>query len=120
MMVVQIQKPANVALAVWFTELRSWLDSNRCEPALFSPAGRIMDNILFNITFEDDNHARRFASAFKQYAPSIPRTIGTERLDTLRESREMAISDTAGPTFREVGSRNPQNESDREPDNPLS
>ena|ERR1700751_5475089 len=93
MMVVQIEKPANVTLAVWFTELRSWLDSNHCEPALFSPAGRIMDKILFNITFESDNHARRFASAFKQYAPSIRRTIGTERLDFLRESQEMAISE---------------------------
>jgi hypothetical protein len=91
MMVVQIEKPASVTLAVWFTELRSWLDSNRCEPALFSPSGRIMGNILFNITFENDNHARRFASAFKKYAPSIRRTIGTERLDFLRETREMAI-----------------------------
>jgi hypothetical protein len=93
MMVVQIEKPANVTLAVWFAELRFWLDSNRCEPALFSPAGRTMDDIIFNITFENDNDARRFASNFKQYAPSIRRTIGTERLDFLRESQEMAISD---------------------------
>jgi hypothetical protein len=119
MMVVQIEKPANVTLDVWFTELRSWLDANHFEPALFSPSGRTTD-MLFNITFENDNHAHRFASAFKKYAASIQRTIGTERLDFLRESREMAISDTAGPTFREVGSHNPQNESDRESDNPLS
>jgi hypothetical protein len=115
MMVVQIEKPANITLAVWFTELRSWLDSNRCEPTLFSPSGRIMNNILFNITFENDNHAGRFASAFKKYAPTTRRTIGTERVNFLRETREMAISDAAGPTFGEVGSHNPQNESDRSP-----
>jgi hypothetical protein len=120
MMVVQIQKPAYVTLAVWFAELRSWLDSNNYEPALFSPSGRTMDNIIFNITFENDNHACRFASAFKQYGASIQRTIGTERRELLRESREVAISDTAGPSFREVGSHNLQNESDRESDNPLS
>jgi hypothetical protein len=97
MMVVQIEKPANVTLAVWFTELRSWLDSNHCEPALFSRSGRIMDNTIFNITFENDNDARRFAFAFKKYAASIRRKIGTERLDFLRERRERAISDTAGP-----------------------
>ena len=98
-MVVQIEKPANVTLAVWFTELRSWLDSNRCEPALFSPSERIMDNIIFKVTFENDNHARRFASAFKQYAPSIRRTIGTERLDLLRERQEMADSDELPDQF---------------------
>jgi hypothetical protein len=120
MMVVQVEKPANVTLAVWFAELRSWLDSNHCEPALFSPSGRIMDNTLFNMTFENDNHARRFASAFNKCATSIRRTIGTERLDFLRERREREISDTAGPTFREVGSNNPQKESDRKSDNLLS
>ncbi len=117
MMVVQIEKPAYVTLAVWFAELRSWLDSNNYEPALFSPSGRTLDNIIFNITFENDNHACLFASAFKQYGASIQRTIG--RREFLRESREMAISDTAEPTFRKVGSPNPQNESDRKSDNPL-
>ena len=120
MMVVQIEKPANVTLAVWFTELRSWLDSNRCEPALFSPAGRIMDTILFNLTLENDNHARRFASAFKQYAPSIQRTIGTERLNFLHEGREMAICDTAGPFSGKLDPTTRQNESDRNSDNSLS
>src|SRR3954447_3466657 len=92
MMVVQIEKPANVTLAVWFAELRSWLDSNHCEPALFSPSGRTIDNMIFQYHFENDNHACRFASAFKKYADSIRRTIGTERLDFLCERRERAIS----------------------------
>jgi hypothetical protein len=94
MMVVQIQKPANMTLGVWFTELRSWLDENHCEPRLFSRSGRIMDRILFNITFEVDAHARLFASNFTRYAPSIRRTIGTERLDFLRrESQERSTAD---------------------------
>src|ERR1700753_3593568 len=86
MMVVRIQKPANLTLDVWFTELRSWLDSNNCEPALFLPSGRTMD--IFHITFENNNHAPLFASNFGKYAPSIRRTIGTERLDFLRKSQE--------------------------------
>jgi hypothetical protein len=120
MMVVQIEKPANVTLAVWFAELRSWLDSNHCEPALFSPSGRIIDNIIFIITFENDNHARRFASAFKKYAASIRRTIDTERLDFSRERRERAISDTAGPFSGNLNPTTRQNERDRKSDNPLS
>jgi hypothetical protein len=93
MMVVQIQKPANMTLAVWFAELRSWLDEHHCAPALFSRSGRIIDNILFDFTFENNVHARLFASAFNKYAPSIRRTIGTERADFLRESPERAISE---------------------------
>jgi hypothetical protein len=83
MIVVQIEKPANVTLDVWFTELRSWLDSNQCEPDLFYRLERI--KTIYNVTFDNDNHARLFAFAFKKYAPSIRRTVGTERLDFLRE-----------------------------------
>jgi hypothetical protein len=94
MMVVQIQKPANMTLAVWFTELRSWLDENHCEPKLFSRSGRIMDTILFDLIFENDSHARLFTANFAKYAPSIRRTFVTERLDFLRrESRETPASD---------------------------
>lgn len=93
MMVVQIQKPANVMLAVWFSELRSWLDLNQCNPAKFSPSGRIRDNIIFDVTFENNTRARLFAAKFEKYRPSIRRTIGTERRDFLRQSRERAISD---------------------------
>jgi hypothetical protein len=94
MMVVQIQKPGAVTLATWFTELRSWLDANHCDPILFSRSGRIMDKILFNVTFENDNHARLFAANFTKYGPSIRRAIGTERLDFVRrESPERPDSD---------------------------
>jgi hypothetical protein len=120
MMVVQIQKPANVTLAVWFTELRSWLDSNHCEPALFSRSEIITDNMAFDITFENDDHARLFASNFQKYAPSIRRTIGTEQLDFLRERRERGISDTAGPFSRKLDPTTRQNEGARKSDNPLS
>jgi hypothetical protein len=79
MMVVQIQKPVNMTLDMWFTELRYWLDSNHCEPALFSRSARIMDNTLFNIIFENNDHARLFASNFKKYAPSIRRLLRCPR-----------------------------------------
>src|SRR4051812_47889069 len=102
-----------MTLAVWFAELRSWLDSNHCEPALFSPSGRIIDNMIFQYHFENDNHACRFASAFKKYADSIRRTIGTERLDFLRERRERAISDAAGPFSGNLNPITRQNERDR-------
>ena len=116
-MVVQVQKPANVTLDVWFTELRSWLDSNHCEPALFCRSERI--KTIYNITFENDNHASLFAFAFKQYASSI-RWTSTERLDFLRERRERGISDTAGSFSWNLDPTTRPNESDRESDNPLS
>ena len=119
-MVVQIEKPANVTLAVWFTELRSWLDSNHCEPALFSRSERIMGNMVFNITFENDDHARLFAYNFKKYASPIRSTTVTDQPDFLRERRERGISDTAGPFSGNLDPTTRQNESDRKSDNPLS
>jgi hypothetical protein len=35
MMVVQIEKPENITLALWFTELRSWFDDNNCQRHYF-------------------------------------------------------------------------------------
>jgi hypothetical protein len=120
MMVVQIQKPANMTLDVWFSELRSWLDLNHCETALFTRSERIIDTMLFSITFQNDNHARLFASNFKKYAPSIRRTMGTERRDFLRKPPERRISDTIGPFSGKLDPTTRQNESDRKADNPLS
>jgi hypothetical protein len=96
MMVVQIQKPANMTLAVWFSELRSWLDENQCELGWFSRSGRIMDAAVFDLAFKNDAHARLFASNFKNYASSVRRAFVTERLDFLaRESQEGSIADEA-------------------------
>jgi hypothetical protein len=94
MMVVQIQQPANIALAAWFNEVRSWFDKNGCQPALFSPSGRVMGTLIFDVMFENDTNARLFASNFTEYASSIRRTIGAERLDLLRrESRDRTVAD---------------------------
>jgi hypothetical protein len=81
MMVVQLEKPGNMTLARWFAELRSWFDENNCQPTLFSESGRIMDNLLFNVTFADNAQARLFSSTFTKYAPSIRRTTSGERTD---------------------------------------
>jgi hypothetical protein len=69
MMVVQIEKPANMTLAAWFTELRSWFDENNCQPVSFVPDGRVIDKLIFNVSFAEDAHARSFASKVTAFAP---------------------------------------------------
>ena len=79
MVVVQIEKPGNMTLAVWFAELRSWFDDNSCQPTLFSQSGRKMDTLIFDVSFEDSAHARLFASTFTKYEPSIRSITSIER-----------------------------------------
>jgi hypothetical protein len=83
MMVVQIEKPANMTLAEWFTELRSWFDINNCQPASFLPNEGVIDKVAFNVTFSENTQARLFASKFTIYAPSIRRAISSERGEIL-------------------------------------
>jgi hypothetical protein len=95
MMVVRIEKPENTMLAVWFAELRSWLDENHCEPTIFSESGKKIDKLLFNVTFSDNTHARSFASAFKKYATSIRGTTKIER-DSLNSNFAVEIPTSEG------------------------
>ena len=99
MLVVQIEKPANMTLATWFSELRLWLDQHSCEKTSFSQSRRIIDRLTFNVIFQDHTKARLFVANFKRYSPSIRRTIGSERPDLLRrESRGESMPDeTSGP-----------------------
>lgn len=69
MMVVQIEKPGNMSLANWFSELRSWFDQNYCQPTLFNLPEVVTDKMIFNITFSDETQARVFAYTFSRYAP---------------------------------------------------
>jgi hypothetical protein len=85
MMVVQIEKPANMTLAVWFTELRSWFDENNCQPTSFFPSGRVIDKLLFDVTFTQNTQARLFASKFGRYAPAIRQATASERCEILLE-----------------------------------
>ena len=64
MMVVQIEKSANVTLAVWFTELRIWLDENNCHPSSFLPSDDGTDKVAFDVTFDTDSDCRLFVSKF--------------------------------------------------------
>ena len=94
MLVVHIEKPANMTLATWFSELRLWLDQHSCEETSFSQSERIIDRLTFNLIFQDHTKARLFVANFKGYAPSIRRTMGSERFDFLhRENRDRSISD---------------------------
>ena len=78
MMVVQIEKPANMTLAAWFAELRSWFDENNRQLAFFASAGRVIDIFIFNVTFAENTQAHLFASKFTKYAPSIRRITSLE------------------------------------------
>jgi hypothetical protein len=89
MMVVRIEKPTNMTLAMYFTELRSWFDENNCQPIRFSRSGREVDKLVFDATFSGDTQARIFASAFGKYRPSMRRTTSFEQAD-LRKSLERA------------------------------
>jgi len=64
MVVVQIEKPGNMTLANWFSELRSWLDQNHCQPTLFNQPERVTGKMIFNIIFSDETQARVFSSTF--------------------------------------------------------
>ena len=92
MVVVQIEKPGNMTLGKWFSELRSLFDVNHCQPTLFNQSETVMDKIIFNITFSDEAQAQLFASTFARYAPSMRRTASIERAD-LRKTLEPAIAD---------------------------
>jgi hypothetical protein len=69
MMVVQIEKPANMKLAVWFTELRSWFDTNNCQPAAFTSVRKPGHKLIFQVTFSDNSQAHLFATTFSMYIP---------------------------------------------------
>jgi hypothetical protein len=72
MTTVQVERPEDTKLAVWFAELRLWFDNNDCTPIRFTEvAGRC------NIKFADDAHAQLFlfATTFAKYGPPIRRPI---------------------------------------------
>jgi hypothetical protein len=79
MLVVQIEKPANVTLASWFSELRAWLDENRVVPLGFSRAGRRLDRVIYQISFREPVKAREFTATFARYAPTVRRPTLGER-----------------------------------------
>ena len=105
MMVVQIEKPANMTLAVWFTELRSWFDINKCQLASFPPSEGVIDKVAFNVTFSENTHARLFASKFTIYASSIRHVICSERNEILlNENWGNPISDERADFGEEITS----------------
>src|SRR5260370_12151897 len=85
MVIVEIEEPDDMTLGKWFSELRSWFDHNHCQPTLFNQSERVMDKVIFNITFSDEAQARLFASTFARYAPSIRRSA-TIQLANLRKT----------------------------------
>ena len=108
MMVVQIEKPANMTLAEWFTELRSWFDENNCQPSSFLPAGRVIEKLLFNATFLENDQARLFASNFSRYSPTIRRATSSEQREIfLNENGGGPISGEGVDPPRDEGNTNP-------------
>jgi hypothetical protein len=79
MLLVEIEKPANVPLSAWFSELRDWLDANHCMPAVFALSGRRIDGLIYRISFDNTAQAHRFSLAFKRFSPMIRRANPFER-----------------------------------------
>ncbi|HVH80473.1 MAG TPA: hypothetical protein VM782_13845 [Stellaceae bacterium] len=83
MLLVEIEKPENEKLSEWFSELRSWLDANRCSPSIFMRVGRRIDRLIYRISFNDAVRAHQFSVEFARYAPIVRRATPFER-DQLR------------------------------------
>ena len=83
MLLVEIEKPENMTLATWFSELRDWLDLHHCEPAIFTRTGRRIDRLIYRISFDSAPLAQQFSKAFVRYAPTTRRATLSER-DQLR------------------------------------
>jgi hypothetical protein len=83
MLLVEIEKPENETLAAWFSELRHWLDVNRCQPSVFVRSGRRLDRLIYRISFEQAAQAHQFSVAFARYSPTVRRANPFER-DQLR------------------------------------
>lgn len=79
MLLVEIEKPESVTLAVWFSEMRDWLDANRCTPSVFMCSGRRIDRLIYRISFDDASQAHRFSVDFARYSPTIRRASPFER-----------------------------------------
>jgi hypothetical protein len=90
MMVVEIEKPAKMTLAVWFNELRSWFDENSCQPTSFLPSERVIDKVVFDATFAQNTQALLFASKFARYAPAILRATSSELSEILPDEGSLA------------------------------
>jgi hypothetical protein len=83
MLLVEIEKPENERLSAWFSELREWLDRNRCEPSVFARTSRRLDRLIYRISFDDAAQAHLFSQHFARYSPTIRRAAPLER-DQLR------------------------------------
>lgn len=88
MLLVEIEKPANVPLSAWFSELRDWLDANHCTPSVFSPNGRRIDGLIYRISFDNAAFAHRFSVKFRRYSPIVRRATPFER----EQLNAMAVS----------------------------
>ena len=92
MLLVEIEKPENETLAAWFSELRTWLDVNRCEPLAFAQAGRRLDRLIYRISFENAAQAQQFAARFARYTPMVRRATPYER----SQMRSVAMASRPG------------------------
>ena len=107
MLLVDIEKPGSEPLSVWFSELRDWLDANRCTPSVFTPCGRRIDRLIYRISFDHAAQAHRFCQCFARYLPTIRRATPFEP-DQLRA---MVAAEKAGtadqPSFADTTTPQP-------------
>jgi hypothetical protein len=96
MLLVEIEKPENEPLSAWFSQLRDWLDHNRCTPAVFTRVGRRIDRLIYHISFDDAARAHQFSLCFARYAPTVRRATAFER-EQLRTMSPPAAGNRAMP-----------------------
>src|SRR5277367_6331892 len=98
MLLVEIEKPENLKLAAWFSEMREWLDLHRCAPSAFARSGQRIDRLIYRISFDDATQAQRFMTDFARYSPTIRRASPLERDELQATTTPAATGDgvTAG------------------------
>lgn len=97
MLLVEIEKPEGEPLSAWFSELRDWLDANRCDPSVFTPGGRRIDRLIYRISFDSAAQAHHFCQRFARYSPTIRRATSFEK----EQLRTMAVSRGPAPAAEE-------------------
>jgi hypothetical protein len=67
MPIVEIEKPADEPLGLWFETLRGWLDRNGCGGVTFARVGQGDDRRVYRLAFRDGAVAEKFSRTFAIY-----------------------------------------------------
>jgi hypothetical protein len=71
MPMVEIEKPADEPLGIWFETLRGWLDRNGCNGVTFARVGQ-GDRPVYRLALENGALAEKFSRTFAAYLTGMP------------------------------------------------